>query len=76
MFTKRLRLWCTAALGAASLVLAGGAVAASATTGAAPAAHHSLMKADGFVAAQGSKASPVCALPQVCYSPALLQEAV
>ena len=33
------------------------------------------MKADGFVVAQGSKASPLCALPQVCYSPALLQEA-
>ena len=33
------------------------------------------MTADGYVVSQGAKNSPLCALPRVCYSPALLQQA-
>ena len=49
-----------------------GAVAAS-DRGAA--AHRSLVTADGYVVSQGAKNNPLCALPRVCYSPALLQQA-
>jgi subtilase family serine protease len=79
MVNKRLRLWNVAAWTVASLVCLAltGAVVASARTGTerGAAAHRSLVTADGLVVSQGAKDAPLCALPKVCYSPALLQRA-
>jgi subtilase family serine protease len=65
---KRLRLGVVAACASASVVFVGGTTVGSA-------AGTSLVKPGGFVVSQHAKGSPLCALPRVCYSPALLQRA-